>query len=134
MAHVGGILVLVVADDDRVGREVGEVEGEGVGALPQLLHQAALQLGLLAQLALVRGVDLHPDNTCNGIINLNPDTPLVTAPPVQDELLLEAEPHHLLLLLAVPEGDHQLRVDPPPLQRVVVVLGTDQSDTSIRII
>ena len=129
MAHVGGILVLVVADDDRVGREVGEVEGEGVGALPQLLHQAALQLGLLAQLALVRGVDLHPD-----IINLNPDTPLVTAPPVQDELLLEAEPHHLLLLLAVPEGDHQLRVDPPPLQRVVVVLGTDQSDTSIRII
>ena len=63
MAHVGGILVLVVADDDRVGREVGEVEGEGVGALPQLLHQAALQLGLLAQLALVRGVDLHPDNT-----------------------------------------------------------------------
>ena len=129
MAHVGGILVLVVADDDRVGREVGEVEGEGVGALPQLLHQAALQLGLLAQLALVRGVDLHPD-----IINLNPDTPLVTAPPVQDELLLEAEPHHLLLLLAVPEGDHQLRVDPPPLQRVVVVLGTDQSDASIRII
>ena len=73
MSHVGGILVLVVADDDRVGREVGEVEGEGVCALPQLLHQARLQLGLLAQLALVRRVDLHPDGTITRGIKIEVD-------------------------------------------------------------
>ena len=97
---IGWVLVIVCADDHGVGRQVREVEGEGVGALTQLLDEARLELGLLRRV-LLWGVDLDP---------------------VQHQLLLEAEAHHLLLLPAVPEGDHQLCEDPAALQGVMVVL------------
>ena len=100
---IGWVLVIVCADDHRVGRQVWEVEGEGVGALTQLLDEARLELGLLRRV-LLWGVDLDP---------------------VQDQLLLETETHHLFLLPAVPEGDHQLGEDPPALESVMMVLDTE---------
>ena len=46
---IGWVLVIVCADDHGVGRQVREVEGEGVGALAQLLDQPGLQLRLLGR-------------------------------------------------------------------------------------
>ena len=57
-SHISWVLVVVSTDDHRVGGEVREVEGEGVGALAQLLDQPGLQLRLLGR-RLYRGQYLH---------------------------------------------------------------------------